>query len=718
MSDSSSSSRSSKSRHRQQQQRYRQRLNQGQAIRHRASSPERAILLNIPTDELDRNARRRQRRYQEQLESMNRLQAQQQAHAVAQQFSATSSLTTPFVPQPHQYQQTASAVLPPLHSNMGPTINTSLFSSSFIPVAMVPSSLFMSMFTQLQQQQQQQFTSPSFPLQPSPLMGPAVPQQTQPALAPPSIMMSSEGESNPTTPRQPSTPISTGLSSPANILVDMTWNHARVPISTAPLPTNEPPTTPLISPLHSSTAPVVTPANTPMVAPTAALVAVPVVAPVTASVPVPVTAAATPTPATSVPIPTFVPPSPLSTVGAIDEDKYDHETPGNPGGDDGDTGCEEGKQPYMVHPPDHAKNETIKSWDTGNDAKDHPYSGSQLFKSDSYADKLVNLVLVPNRRISHVYHIRDNSRGMYLGVWNTDIKEDDSNVFNDIINNLPTSSPPPASSSSTTSSTSSKSIDITAPPLIVKQTTIPINEKGLFANRDYKADEFIVEYTGDIITEAEKKARYPNNDAKYLMYVKKDMYIDARDATISSSARYINTGGKYNNCNAVPAHGHGKSIININATEPIKKGQELFMPYGSGYHTLSFIEPQPLSQAQPQQDVSIQAAHLKRILPTQLTTYTQHLYHQELISSNKDKYHPIFKTTTYRRSGVKEAYVNLIHASNQATDYLQDNDKECISNTTATATFAPFVSTDNILLPHLRAHLRNIALQAQRHYQR
>src|SRR6185503_1208661 len=113
------------------------------------------------------------------------------------------------------------------------------------------------------------------------------------------------------------------------------------------------------------------------------------------------------------------------------------------------------------------------------------------------------------------------------------------------------------------------------------------------------------------------------------------------------------------------------------------------------------------------------ATRLNKLLPTQHTTYSLNLMHQELVPTSKDKYPPTFKSTTYKRSGVKKAYTNLIQASSQVTNYLRQNNKEQIfSDTTTTATFAPFVATDGILLPSIRSHLRHVALQAQKHYQR
>ena len=123
------------------------------------------------------------------------------------------------------------------------------------------------------------------------------------------------------------------------------------------------------------------------------------------------------------------------------------------------------------------------------------------------------------------------------------------------------------------------------PHYFIRTSTIPGIGYGFFANRRYKKGERIIVYTGEVITDAEKKARYPDNDAKYLVYVMHDTYIDARDADTSSDARYINSsGGGYNNAAMHPQHSENQHTINIVATHDIAPGEEVFMPYGSAYH--------------------------------------------------------------------------------------------------------------------------------------
>src|SRR5690348_11703719 len=117
------------------------------------------------------------------------------------------------------------------------------------------------------------------------------------------------------------------------------------------------------------------------------------------------------------------------------------------------------------------------------------------------------------------------------------------------------------------------------PDLIKKSSTILGGGSGLFANRDYKPGEPIIQYTGEVLDKKQKQTRYPHNDAHYVMYVKTDMYIDAIDPSKSSLARYINTGGRsHNNARPVTHHHDGKSVITIKATKQIRIGDEIFMP--------------------------------------------------------------------------------------------------------------------------------------------
>ena len=121
--------------------------------------------------------------------------------------------------------------------------------------------------------------------------------------------------------------------------------------------------------------------------------------------------------------------------------------------------------------------------------------------------------------------------------------------------------------------------------LIVRVSTLPNAGYGLVARRAFKIGEVIDEYTGEIVDEKQKETRYPRNDAMYLAYVRKDMYIDARDPSISSLARYANTAAKqYLNAKLVPSHVKGqRSRLLLRATHDIQAGDEIFTAYGGTY---------------------------------------------------------------------------------------------------------------------------------------
>ena len=136
-----------------------------------------------------------------------------------------------------------------------------------------------------------------------------------------------------------------------------------------------------------------------------------------------------------------------------------------------------------------------------------------------------------------------------------------------------------------TTQTTHTNTKATPPPYYIQASTVPGAGYGFFANKRYKKGERIIVYTGEVISEARKKALYPKDDARYLVYVMHDMYIDADDPSKSSDARYINSsGGGYNNAAMHPQHTNNTHTINIVATHDISPGEEVFMPYGSSYH--------------------------------------------------------------------------------------------------------------------------------------
>jgi SET domain-containing protein len=121
--------------------------------------------------------------------------------------------------------------------------------------------------------------------------------------------------------------------------------------------------------------------------------------------------------------------------------------------------------------------------------------------------------------------------------------------------------------------------------LIVKKSKIPGAGKGLFTKRDIKKGERIVEYLGEIVTEAELNRRADKDIYGYSFYISKKKCIDAY-YTPDELARYANDAkgltkvkGITNNCAYVIYKNSGW----ISAEKNIKAGEEIFVSYGAEY---------------------------------------------------------------------------------------------------------------------------------------
>jgi SET domain-containing protein len=97
---------------------------------------------------------------------------------------------------------------------------------------------------------------------------------------------------------------------------------------------------------------------------------------------------------------------------------------------------------------------------------------------------------------------------------------------------------------------------------------------GLFAKRDFKKGEMIIEYTGEKITEAEANIR----GGKYLFELNDNWTIDGKDR--KNLARYINHSCKPN---CYPELDENEERIFIYAKRNIKSGEELNYNYGKMY---------------------------------------------------------------------------------------------------------------------------------------
>ena len=108
--------------------------------------------------------------------------------------------------------------------------------------------------------------------------------------------------------------------------------------------------------------------------------------------------------------------------------------------------------------------------------------------------------------------------------------------------------------------------------LVVKKSTIPNSGLGLFSSWDRKPKDFVAVYKG---VSSSNPVR-----GDYVVYNRSARrYIDAKYSN-SCAARFANDSrGNRNNCKFADSR-HG---VNLRTTKTIKKGQELFVPYGRSY---------------------------------------------------------------------------------------------------------------------------------------
>ena len=132
--------------------------------------------------------------------------------------------------------------------------------------------------------------------------------------------------------------------------------------------------------------------------------------------------------------------------------------------------------------------------------------------------------------------------------------------------------------------------------LKIKVSTIPAYGKGLFVwdnqkgNDEiiFKKGDIIINYVGEHINFNTLENRYGEYTGPYVMYFKKNEYIDpATKRGIGSLVNHSNNRQKIN-CEFISVFNRKPQEVKIRATKDIKNHEELYINYGSDYH---FNEP-------------------------------------------------------------------------------------------------------------------------------
>ena len=117
-------------------------------------------------------------------------------------------------------------------------------------------------------------------------------------------------------------------------------------------------------------------------------------------------------------------------------------------------------------------------------------------------------------------------------------------------------------------------------PYLVKKS--PIHGNGIFAARDIKKGEDIIEYKGRLLTPDEADMIYEGHETghTFLFTLNDEWVIDAN--VCGGKARWVNHGCEPN-CNSYllehPSKDRTKDKMFIEATRNIKKGEELMYDY-------------------------------------------------------------------------------------------------------------------------------------------
>jgi hypothetical protein len=117
--------------------------------------------------------------------------------------------------------------------------------------------------------------------------------------------------------------------------------------------------------------------------------------------------------------------------------------------------------------------------------------------------------------------------------------------------------------------------------LEVKKSLIPNAGCGLFTKKHVKQNYVLVEFIGEKINNREKIKRYPNNDGKYILQLKDDLYVDA--LCVRGIAAMANTKRLKKDCNAIFTTSRDRKKGFLKITKHLKAGSEIYVYYGNEY---------------------------------------------------------------------------------------------------------------------------------------
>eukprot|EP00962_Isochrysis_galbana_P008617 scaffold2403_cov141-Isochrysis_galbana.AAC.3 len=107
---------------------------------------------------------------------------------------------------------------------------------------------------------------------------------------------------------------------------------------------------------------------------------------------------------------------------------------------------------------------------------------------------------------------------------------------------------------------------------------------GLFATAPLSDGAFLGDYTGDVLTHDEYLARYPAEDARYVLAANTDYNIDAVDQERASLLRFLNHSSEPNCYYDVRrVRGQRQKRVSFFTSRAVEAGDELCFDYGQQY---------------------------------------------------------------------------------------------------------------------------------------